>query len=70
MTELRLSMKQNFDNNTFMENVLNVNTEDIRLDEILLEIVNFLRGGGYSEELIKQYINYDSENYCVDKIGE
>ena len=38
--------------------------------DVILEFVNFLKACTYSEELIKEYINYDSDNYTVDKIGE
>jgi len=40
------------------------------ISDVLMTVVRGLLGMGFSENLIKDYMNYSSENWCVDKIGE
>lgn len=54
-----------------VKNTLEVNDEKMAtIDEVMLEFVGFLQGARFGTELIKQYINYDEDNICINKIGE
>lgn len=57
------------DGRTYAKTTVECETGD-KLQDVLLTVVKGLLGHSYSEELIKDYMNYNRENWCVDKIGE
>ena len=70
MNKLKFEYDANYGEENSHKTVSEVTGELVKLDSILLEMVYFLQGAGFSRELIQNYLNYDDETGEVYRIGE